>query len=84
MVNSGGKSSEDSCSGNQLTEILDSQFFKALSDPSRLEILLKLVIIGNDKTSTEIAAHCKQTPTVVFRHLKVLKEKRHSGRLETG
>ena len=63
-----------SCAVSQISEVFDSQFFKALSDSSRLAILLQLVVIGNNKTVTEIAECCPQSISVVSRHLKMLKE----------
>ncbi|MDX1695728.1 MAG: metalloregulator ArsR/SmtB family transcription factor [Ketobacteraceae bacterium] len=56
------------------SELLDSQFFKALSDGSRLSVLMQLIRIGNGKTVTDIAACCPQSISVVSRHLKTLKE----------
>ena len=57
-----------------LNSLLDSQFFKALSDSSRLSVLVQLASLGNGKTVTEIAACCPQSISVVSRHLKILKE----------
>ncbi|MCG8314491.1 MAG: metalloregulator ArsR/SmtB family transcription factor [Pseudomonadales bacterium] len=62
------------CCDINLTEQLDSEFFKALGDASRLAVLLQLTAIGNCKTVSEIAACCPQSISVVSRHLKVLKD----------
>ena len=65
---------EKACCASPIDELLDSQFFKALSDSSRLSVLSRLAAVGNHKTVTEIAACCPQSMSVVSRHLKVLKE----------
>ncbi|MEM1139581.1 MAG: metalloregulator ArsR/SmtB family transcription factor [Pseudomonadota bacterium] len=54
-------------------EILDTAFFRALCEPSRLEVVVALVKVGRADI-TEIA---KQTPldrSVVSRHLQTLEQ----------
>ncbi|NJD91416.1 MAG: winged helix-turn-helix transcriptional regulator [Geobacter sp.] len=57
----------------ELVEILDSKFFKVLSEPVRVEILKFLVLNG----SSDIAAIAKALPqdrSVISRHLKFMFE----------
>ena len=63
-----------SCCSSSLQSLLDSHFFKALGDASRLDILVQLASLGNGKTVSEISECCPQTISVVSRHLKVLRE----------
>lgn len=74
MSNQEQQPDESGCGQSILETLLDSQFFKALSDRSRVEVLLQLVVIGNDKTVTEIAAQCPLSISVVSRHLKQLRD----------
>jgi ArsR family transcriptional regulator len=49
-------------------------FFKALADGSRLDILLRLAFAGRECTVSQIAQDCPLSLSVVSRHLKMLKE----------
>ena len=51
---------------------LDTGFFGALSDPTRLCVLMRLVEIGRAATVTEVACCCPVDLSVVSRHLKRL------------
>jgi len=62
------------CSSGDLAKLLDSEFFKALADPSRLNILASLAQKSADQTVSEIAECCPQSLSVVSRHLKTLKD----------
>lgn len=55
----------------RLVEVLDSSFFRALAEPSRVEILKVLLERGPSDVGT-IAAYLPQERSVVSRHLKVL------------
>lgn len=53
---------------------LDSEFFKALADSSRLSLLMSLAKGEREQTVTQIAACCPLSLSVVSRHLKTLKD----------
>lgn len=53
-------------------ESLDTGLFGALSDPTRLCVLMRLVELGRPGTVTEVAACCPVDLSVVSRHLKRL------------
>ena len=53
---------------------LDSEFFKALADSSRLSLLMALARGEREQTVTQIAECCPLSLSVVSRHLKILKE----------
>lgn len=55
----------------ELVAALDSSFFRALAEPSRLAILGALVLHGPADIAA-VAAHLPQERSVVSRHLKVL------------
>ena len=63
-----------SCCDEKLAELLDENFFKALGDVSRQDILLGLVAKNESQTVSEIAECCPQSISVVSRHLKMLKD----------
>lgn len=63
-----------SCCEPGFSQVFNNQLFKALSDSSRVAVLMRLVDLGNEKTVTEIAACCPQSLSVVSRHLKALKD----------
>lgn len=51
--------------------VLDTKFLKALSDPSRVEIVKKLILLGACNVST-IAKGLSQDRSVISRHLATL------------
>lgn len=55
----------------RLVEVLDSQFFKALSEPTRVDILKFLVMHGQADVG-EIAAVGRTHRSVVSRHLQIM------------
>ncbi|MFT5425061.1 MAG: ArsR family transcriptional regulator [Phycisphaerales bacterium] len=55
-----------------LDKRLDADLFKALADPTRLNLLACLVKCGRGCTTTEIAECCSVDFSVVSRHLGVL------------
>lgn len=57
----------------ELVAALDSSFFRALAEPSRLALLGALVLHGPSDVG-EIATRVPQERSVVSRHLKVLVE----------
>lgn len=57
-----------------LTKELDTDFFKALADPARLNILLSLAKPECKLTVSEVSECCPQSISVVSRHLKILKD----------
>ena len=58
---------------DDLVKNLDSKMFKALTDPTRTQILKFLMIHGRSDIST-IAANLPQDRSVISRHLTVLAE----------
>ena len=58
---------------NRLVKALDSKFFKALSDPTRLEILKQLLLLQRADIGS-IAARCHVHRSVVSRHLAIMRE----------
>jgi DNA-binding transcriptional ArsR family regulator len=57
----------------RMVEVLDSAFLRALTEPSRLE-LLKLLLISGPADIGTIAEQLPQDRSVISRHLKVLEE----------
>lgn len=57
-----------------LSAQLDSEFFKALADSSRLSLLMTLARGEREQTVTQIAECCPLSLSVVSRHLKILKD----------
>ncbi len=57
----------------QLVEVLDSRFFKSLSEPVRIELLKFLLINGTSDIGT-IADHLPQDRSVISRHLNNMLE----------
>ena len=53
-------------------ETLDTGLFRALCDPTRLCVLMRLAEIGRPATVTEVACCCPVDLSVVSRHLKHL------------
>jgi ArsR family transcriptional regulator, zinc-responsive transcriptional repressor len=56
---------------SELIKALDSKFFKALSDPTRVEILKQLLLLQRGDVSA-IAANTKVHRSVVSRHLAIM------------
>lgn len=68
----GGKKGPARCSG--LAQLLSPQLFKALSDPKRLELLVRVAEGGGPSTVSHIARGSNVDMSVVSRHLAVLRE----------
>ena len=58
---------------DDLVKTLDSKMFKALTDPTRTQILKFLMLNGRADIST-IAAHLPQDRSVISRHLRMMAE----------
>ncbi|MFY0569370.1 ArsR/SmtB family transcription factor [Archangium lansingense] len=56
-----------------IMEVLDSDFLRALTERARLEILRVLLLHGASDV-TSIASHLPQERSVISRHLKVLED----------
>lgn len=54
-------------------DLLEPELFKALCDPTRLGVLLRLAELGRPSTVTEVAGCCPVDLSVVSRHLAVLR-----------
>lgn len=57
----------------KVLEALGPDFFKALSDPSRLQVLLTLAAASESCTVSRVAEACTVDLSVVSRHLSQLK-----------
>ncbi|MDX5297868.1 MAG: metalloregulator ArsR/SmtB family transcription factor [Gammaproteobacteria bacterium] len=57
-----------------LSGMLNTDFFKALADGSRLKLLLSLASCSREQTVSQIAECCPLSLSVVSRHLKMLKD----------
>ncbi|HEX4954910.1 MAG TPA: metalloregulator ArsR/SmtB family transcription factor [Thermoanaerobaculia bacterium] len=57
----------------QVGALLRPELFRALADPTRLAVLLRLVELGRPATVSEIACCCPIDLSVVSRHLAALK-----------
>jgi len=66
------KSMTDCCSG--LSQMLSPRLFKALGDPSRVRLLVKLAEAGGPCTVSDLAKGGNVDISVVSRHLAVLRE----------
>ena len=55
--------------------VLDTKFLKALTDPTRVQILKKLIMLGTSDVST-IAQGLSQDRSVISRHLNTLEQAR--------
>lgn len=63
------------CDGDRpLEELLEARFFKALGDPGRLALLVRLARCGRACSVTEIARCCPTDVSVVSRHLAKLRD----------
>lgn len=58
---------------NELIKALDSKIFKALTDPTRTQIIKLLMFEGRADIST-IANHFPQDRSVISRHLNMMSE----------
>lgn len=58
-------------SANQIISVLDSEFFRALAEPVRVE-LLKVMLIQGPADISSLAQHMPQDRSVLSRHLQVL------------
>lgn len=58
---------------NKMVEVLDSKFFKSLSEPVRVEILRYLLLHGRTDIGT-IAQDLPQDRSVISRHLNLMHE----------
>ena len=56
-----------------MIQILDSKFFKALSEPARVQILKYLILNGKSDIA-DIAADLPQDRSVISRHLQMMHE----------
>jgi len=66
------KTMTDCCSG--LSQMISPKLFKALGDPSRVRLLVKLAEAGAPCTVSDLAKGSKVDISVVSRHLSVLRE----------
>lgn len=66
-------SSKPVCCAN-LTALMPSPLFKALSDPNRVAILAAMAVDGQPRTIGELAQQSPVDLSVVSRHLKQLRE----------
>lgn len=55
--------------------VLDTRFLKALTDPTRVQIVKKLILLGTCDVST-IASGLSQDRSVISRHLNTLEQAR--------
>ncbi len=58
---------------NELVDVLDSKFFKTLSEPVRVQILKFVLLNGRADIST-IAENMPQDRSVISRHLNLMQE----------
>ena len=63
---------EAACCSSNLSSCLDAHFFKALGDPTRLNLLNCLALCGRPCSVSEIAECCSVDFSVVSRHLSLL------------
>ncbi len=57
---------------NKITSLLSGELFKALADPTRIQIFAGLAQGGREQTVSEVAAQSAVSISVVSRHLKML------------
>jgi len=75
MYNNGRNTTEgcsECCPG--IDELLEARFFKALCDPSRIGILVRLARSCGPQTVTEVSSCCPTDISVVSRHLATLRD----------
>ena len=63
--------------------VLDTRFLKALTDPTRIQIVKKLILLGACDVST-IAKGLSQDRSVISRHLNTLEQARITTSRKTG
>ena len=71
-ANIGRRQAPECCSG--IDELLEARFFKALCDPSRIGILVRLAQSCEPQTVSAVASCCPTSVSVVSRHLATLRE----------
>jgi len=59
---------------SDIAELLEPRFFKALGDPNRIALLLRLARCAKPCTVTELTACCPVNISVVSRHLALLRD----------
>ncbi|MGD2109783.1 MAG: metalloregulator ArsR/SmtB family transcription factor [Phycisphaerae bacterium] len=57
-----------------IDELLEARFFKALCDPSRISILVRLARSCGPQTVSQVASCCPTNISVVSRHLATLRD----------
>jgi len=62
------------CCDRPLAELLSARLFKALSEPNRLALLVRLAEADCECTVSEMNPCCEVDFSVISRHLKVLRE----------
>jgi ArsR family transcriptional regulator len=55
-------------------QLLQPELFRALADPSRIAVLLRLAELGRPATVTEVGGCCAVDLSVVSRHLATLRQ----------
>ncbi len=60
--------------GPDMGTLIEPRFFKALCDPNRVAILVRLAQCGRPCTVTEVSACCPVNISVVSRHLAQLRD----------
>jgi DNA-binding transcriptional ArsR family regulator len=68
-------SSEHKAMAEAAIDVLDTRFLKALTDPARVQIVKKLILLGTCDVST-IAKGLSQDRSVISRHLNTLEQAR--------
>ena len=68
-----GKSARKRCC-HRLDAVIEPRFFKALCDPNRIAILVRLAGLGEPCTVTQAAECCPVNISVVSRHLATLRD----------
>jgi DNA-binding transcriptional ArsR family regulator len=69
-----GRSEASRRSSRAVAKALDPRFFKALCDPNRISLLLRLAGCGRACTVSELNPCCPIDLSVVSRHLGVLRD----------
>jgi DNA-binding transcriptional ArsR family regulator len=62
------------CTCIPVEEALQADFFRALCDPSRIRILIRVARANGPQTVSQVAACCPTNISVVSRHLAMLRE----------
>ncbi|MBM3270301.1 MAG: helix-turn-helix transcriptional regulator [Candidatus Sericytochromatia bacterium] len=66
--------SGERCCASPLAGLLDARLFKALGDPSRLNLLASLADAAAAQTVSQLAGCCPLDMSVVSRHLATLRD----------